>query len=169
MHAFAHHRRTSLLYLLVFIPAIIVLVGIFSMGLPILSSGMGDRAGNSVALISTSSLAKPRSLVAQENEKPGTINWKGANFEKLTRTLVDDDDDGGKAPTIADKGGPKAAQITSWTDPDAVKGYADKASYNLGDTINLKISSTVVSYSLQVNGMGWYGGNGARAYTAAAT
>jgi hypothetical protein len=54
--------------------------------------------------------------------------------------------------------------MADWYTPNAygeIQGFPDQISYQIGDTVNLKIQSPV-SYTVTILRLGWYGGDGAR-------
>lgn len=78
-----------------------------------------------------------------ENARPGTTAWL------ITNAAVPD--------------------VNAQTTPAAVEGYASAASINRGDSITFYVNTSDPSYTLQVFRLGYYGGRGGRAETAAIT
>jgi hypothetical protein len=98
--------------------------------------------------------------IKQENQKPGTTEWMPDDFETYSMALIRPQTDTVNYPGgTSDSGGGLGAQ-TIWTDTQIVKGYANRSSYNQGETISLHISSSSPTYNLNVYRMGWYDGDG---------
>jgi Cellulose binding domain len=105
--------------------------------------------------------AKPKTnKIVEENQKPGTTNWKSADLERAHQESIREKDENKHGASYSDSGGNAAA--TAWADTHAIKGYAGKTSVNHGQSISFYISTTQPSYTIEIYRMGWYSGTGGR-------
>jgi hypothetical protein len=96
------------------------------------------RGAGGLGLAATLSWAAPaaRSLIREENSKPGTTDWMLAN------TRVD----------------PATQYRCPW-----IEGYCSRTSVRAGETIDLKVSTNPASrFTIDLYRMGYYGGKGGR-------
>ncbi|MCC7451116.1 MAG: hypothetical protein IT324_27130, partial [Anaerolineae bacterium] len=104
-----------------------------------------------------------RGRIHDENQKPGTTKWKSPKFSQYLQRLKNEEAlvRSRRKGSYADRGADP--QQTTWQDTQIVKGYASKASINVGESITFHISSTGgAAYNLDVYRMGWYNGDGGR-------
>jgi hypothetical protein len=97
--------------------------------------------------------------IVEENKQPGTTQWDSPELRQAIKP--------GEPELFAansDPGGEQKAALL-WSDTQAIKGYANKASINHGEAINLHVSTTQPSYTIEIYRFGWYGGTGARLIT----
>ena len=98
---------------------------------------------------------QPAGPVAVENAQPGSTGWQSPELAKGR---------GQPGPTAAAKDAAALGVVEPlavWADTP-IRGYAELASVNKGDSIGLRISTTAPTYSIEVYRMGWYNGAGAR-------
>lgn len=101
-----------------------------------------------------------------ENQKQGTTSWQSVALQKsIQQTSAIEEG----TPQILIGNNKKHNTIqasatnssSTWTDT-SIRGYASQTSINKGQSINFYIGTTLLSYSIQIYRMGWYGGTGAR-------
>src|SRR3954463_12327398 len=65
----------------------------------------------------------------------------------------------------AKPGTPGWNDFSSIAQQDAISGFGSKVSVNHGDSVDLYVTTTAASFTIDVFRMGWYGGVGARRVT----
>jgi hypothetical protein len=99
--------------------------------------------------------------IVEVNRAPGTTAWRSPELDAWAAARRAAGRRPAAPPSYADAGGPGAAPGGGYN-PGPISGYASRASINVGESIDLKVSTTRTSYSLEVYRMGWYGGAGSR-------
>src|SRR5579871_1925308 len=94
--------------------------------------------------------------IVLENQRPGTTNWKVPGFSHFK----DEESKEKHLQTRADRGSNPDANSAQWSDTQEIKGYAGKTSIDHGQAIDLYVSTTAASYTLDIYRSGWYGGTG---------
>ena len=100
--------------------------------------GAGFLASGSEQAHGASKKAVPRNIIAEENAKPGALDWQ------LTRVRLDKAD-GFRAPDI--------------------EGYCSKQSVTAGGKLDLFVSTKAPRFTIEIFRTGYYGGRGARLMT----
>src|SRR5579859_2932431 len=91
--------------------------------------------------------------IIKENQRPGTTSWKVPGFSHFK-----DEESKKKHPqTRADNGSNPNTNSALWSDSQEIKGYAGKTSIDHGQAIDLYVSTTAASYTLDIYRSGWYG------------
>ena len=104
--------------------------------------------------------------IVRENRIKGAQRW-GELFDSATlrRLLTPPNEDAPATKSIADSGGfpggnpadPSYVFTTvHYNSNNSTVGYAGKDSYNLGETLDLHVSSTAPGYGLELFRIGWY-------------
>jgi hypothetical protein len=93
--------------------------------------------------------------IRQQNAETGTADWLHPNIDAEVKHRI---------VTRAHPSGPRQPGQASGVEVSAgraVDGYADAMSVNTGESITLRVSSTVGAYVVSVLRLGWYSGVGA--------
>jgi hypothetical protein len=81
---------------------------------------------------------KKRTLIAEENRRPGAIDWQ------LTRVRLD---------------------VQAGVRASAIEGYCSKQSVLVGESIDIMVSTAAGKFTIEIFRTGYYGGRGARLMT----
>jgi hypothetical protein len=102
----------------------------------------------------------PQSPIAAENRRPGTTSWQSPALARAAANrgpaLRNETRRTGWPGSPFDK--PPLA-VADWTDT-CLRGYADRASINKGESVRFMVSTAQPTVTLNVYRVGWYGGTG---------
>src|SRR5689334_14079547 len=124
-------------------------------------SGLDGLTGGPATAQGQVGLPTQRGPIYEENHRPGTTSWQSAALTRAAAKRAPTRRDERPQPTWPGLPATRATTDTfdTWADT-CVRGYADRASINVGQSVNLMVSTARPSVTLNIFRVGWYGGAG---------